>query len=68
MKHFWVTCQECGDAWVAAFIAEHGMLVAVDKFGESCTDCGGDVEIDSEYDGPNDDNIGFETKEADFDF
>ena len=49
MKHFWVTCLECGDAWVAAFIAEHGMFVPVDKFGESCTDCGGEIEIDTEY-------------------
>jgi hypothetical protein len=49
VKHFYLTCTLCGDTWVSGFISEHGLLVAVDETGESCTDCGGDVEIGDEY-------------------
>ena len=49
MKHFWLTCSSCGDQWISGFISEHGLLVAVDETGESCVDCGGDVEIGDEY-------------------
>jgi hypothetical protein len=65
VKHFWVTCTECGDAWVAGYIAEHGLLVATDETGEACTDCGGQVEIQDEYDGPNEDDTRDEVR---FDF
>lgn len=49
MKHFWLTCSLCGDTWVSGFISEHGILVAIDETGESCIDCGGEVEIGDEY-------------------
>lgn len=65
MKHFWVTCVECSDCWVAGFLSDFGMLVAVDKFGESCTDCGGEVEIQEEYEQGAEKEY---EREVDFDF
>lgn len=51
MKHFCVKCLQCGDEWIASYISEHGLLVAMDETGERCVDCGGEAEIGEEYEG-----------------
>lgn len=50
IKDFWCECSNCGETWVSAFSAEHGLLFAADKYGEECTECGSsEIEIGEEY-------------------
>lgn len=45
MRYFWSKCLECGDEWVAPCFVEFGMIVPE---SESCSDCGGDIEIEED--------------------
>lgn len=67
MKHFWVTCDDCGDSWVSGFISEHGTLIATDSLGTRCSDCGGTVEIGEEH-SSEDDCADDDRDEVSFDF
>lgn len=47
LRYFWAYCTDCGDRWVAPCWIEHWMIVPE---SESCSDCGGDIEItEDEY-------------------
>lgn len=48
-KYFWCVCLSCADEWVSGFVGENGFLTPVDETGEACVDCGGEVDIQDEY-------------------
>lgn len=49
--YYWVRCLECRDEWVAAFAEELSFLTPLEENGDRCTDCGGEVEVEDEYEG-----------------
>lgn len=51
-KQLWVICTECGDRWVMTCHSEFGFIVPE---SESCSDCGGDIEITEEEYEPGED-------------
>jgi hypothetical protein len=46
VKPYWVECTECHDSWVMYCFDEFGFIVPE---SESCSDCGGNIEIGDEY-------------------
>lgn len=49
LRRFWCECPECGETWVSEFVSEHGILVPADQYGEECTECGSEPDIQDEY-------------------